>query len=86
MNRTSCSRLCWGHSLATGQRSQTNIDLIATVNLRLLNGNDGNSFRLQPEFVQRDAKLVRVSAPIRFGLPVTYPAIASRRFRADCQS
>jgi len=41
---------------------------------------------VQPEFAQRDAEHVGVCAPCRFGLPVTYPAIASRRSRAEYQS
>ena len=51
-------------------------DLLSNRNRR---GNQGSgnkgfgsfiSFSLHPKFVQRDAKLVRVSVPIRFGLPV----------------
>ena len=83
VNPTLSDRLYWGLALATGAAGQTNFDLVAALAPGLLNG---NGFGHQPEFVQRDAEHVGVCASHCLGLPVTYPAIASRRSRAECQS
>jgi len=69
VNRPLGGRLCCGQALATGAAGQTSVDLVAASAPGVLSANDiTTSFRLQPEFVQRDVKLVRVDAPSRFGL------------------